>query len=97
MKGGASDAELAALGMLREDVAAAEAIDVWPENWNVVLVFLALMTQWRIGFAGVTGLDYSALVAVMEINEVPRADRRQMFADIRVMEAAALEVLRSKQ
>lgn len=31
-----------------------------PENWDVVLAFLAVQTQWRVGPGGYVGLDYPA-------------------------------------
>lgn len=41
-----------------------------------------------------TGLDYTALFALMEVQGI--ADRREVFADIQVMEAAALKAMRKK-
>lgn len=55
-------------------------------------VFLALRTQWRIGMAGPTGLDYAVLPAVLRLEGVAAKDRAQMFEDLRVMEAAALKL-----
>lgn len=49
-----------------------------------------MRTQWRVGVAGATGLDYLALFALMDFHEVPRVERRQMLDDIQTMEAAAL-------
>ena len=39
---------------------------------------------------GATGLDYPAVIALMDLYEVPQADRVQLMDDIRVMESAAL-------
>lgn len=57
-----------------------------------------MQTQWRMGGGGMgggvpTGLDYQALHAVMALMEVPEADRVQVFADVRVMEGAALDAM----
>lgn len=71
-----------------------EAFGIWPENLPAVTVFIAMGTQWRIGVAGVTGLDYTALPVVMEMMEV--SDKKSVFQDIVVMESAALGELRKK-
>jgi len=65
---------------------------VWPENEVSFLVFGALQTQWRIGMNGPTGLDYAALPVVLKLHEVAPDKRRQVFDDVRVMEAEALKV-----
>lgn len=65
---------------------------VWPENWDVLRVFLAMATQWRFaGMAGVpSGLDYAALPSVLRFLRL-RPDEA-LFERLRVMEAEALEV-----
>lgn len=40
---------------------------------------------------GPTGLDYGAVLPVLELLEIPVADRRTVFAKLRLMEYAALE------
>jgi hypothetical protein len=59
-----------------------------------VHVFVAASTQWRVGVAGPTGLDYGALAEVMRMMAVPRRDWFDVFDGIRIMESAALEVMR---
>lgn len=58
--------------------------------------FLALQTQWRVIVGGASvvrqGLDYASIQPVMEMLRVPAPKRRALFADLRVMEAAALAV-----
>jgi hypothetical protein len=50
-------------------------------------------TQWRVsaGMNGMiwTALDYNALPIVEARLNVPRADRGELFASLRIMEAAA--------
>lgn len=65
----------------------------WPENRPATLVFLALRTQWRTGMNGPTGLDYSALPEVWRRCKVPPAERDDAFADLQVMEHAALAAM----
>ncbi len=70
-----------------------EPVEVWPASVPAVNVFLALSTQWRMGFNGFIGLDYGVVPAVMRLCGVPHADRREMFEDLRVMEDAAMLVM----
>lgn len=49
-----------------------------------------MRTQWRIGFAGPTGLDYSVLPTLFQIHDVKKAKRRQVFDDVRAMEIEVL-------
>ena len=65
-------------------------VEVWPEIVSVVNVFIAMDTQWRVGMNGATGLDYTALPVVLRMTEIPRKKWPDAFADIRVMERAAL-------
>lgn len=70
---------------------------IWPDNLPSVNVFIAMSTQWRTGMAGATGLDYGALPAVLRLTAVPRAQWPEVFESIRVLEDAALEVMRRKR
>lgn len=77
---------------------------MWPENWRAVRIFLAMGTQWNL-IAGPSalmwvGLRYEVLDAVeSRMSSAPGAadpDRETVFAQLRAMERAALEVLRSR-
>lgn len=52
-----------------------------------------MQTQWeRNGMTGrYTGMRYVSLPVVMRFSGVPKAARRQVFDDIRIMESAVLE------
>ena len=67
------------------------AVEVWEANEQTLDVFLALQTQWRVGMAGPTGLDYNAIPLVMRAYRISRADWPEIFDGIRLMERAALE------
>ncbi len=83
--------------MRPEDFPAEDAsLALWPDNVVPVSVFLTLGTQWRVGLSGPTGLDYNVLPTVLRLNAVPRKDWPDIFADLRVLEAAALETMRKK-
>lgn len=68
-----------------------ETVDVWPENWPACALFIDLSTQWRTGMAGATGLDYAVLFDLLDRRGYTGAAWEEMFADIRVLEEAALE------
>jgi hypothetical protein len=78
------------LGLTAADFPKIE-VGVWPENWPALTVFDAMSTQWRMGPAGPTGLDYGPLPWVMDTRGIPKKDRASVFDDVRVMELAALE------
>jgi hypothetical protein len=56
-------------------------------------VFVRCGTQWRIGPAGASGLDYAALPFVMRACGIPRSEWSDVFEDLRVLEVAALNQL----
>ena len=86
---------MAAAGLTLEDLAAGP-VELWPENVQAYELFCSMDTQWRIGMAGPTGLDYAALPMALRMIGTARADWQQLMADIRVMESAALQAMRSK-
>lgn len=51
-----------------------------------------MQTQWRVGMAGATGLDYAGVRALFDEEGLAGDERREVFAGIRAAEAAALEV-----
>lgn len=67
---------------------------VWPLHFSVLNVFSSLSTQWRVGANGPSGIDYSVLPVVMDLHNIHQQDRAQLFADLQVMESAALEQMR---
>jgi hypothetical protein len=70
--------------------------EVWPENWPAWQLFCRLSTQWRIAMNGPTGLDYQPLMRLLDLEDLSPADWQDRFDDVRVLEAAALEQMRSK-
>lgn len=75
-----------------------QTVDVWPENHDAYFAFCACSTQWRTGMAGATGLDYIAVLAVIDrmFRERSDGERDAVFADVRVIELAALEKMSEK-
>ncbi len=68
-------------------------VDIMPSAWTSLSAFLACQTQWRVavGMSAMLwlGLDYTAVKLVLDDMDAPRGT----FADLRLMEAAALPVL----
>jgi len=56
-----------------------------------------MMTQWRFGAAGPTGLDYTALPIVMDMRQVEKTAWSEIFDDVRIMERAALKAMRGRR
>ncbi len=70
---------------------AAAAVEVWAENMPIISVFSAMQTQWRMGYGGPVGLDYSVLPLVMRAVGVSRASLSEVFDGVQTMELAALD------
>ena len=92
------------MGVPEDDIRASRGdrkpCEVWPENWTSVEVWnVVASSQWMV-IAGAervvpAGLRYEAVVPVMvDVFGVPAPERRQVLADIGVMERAALAEMR---
>ena len=66
-------------------------VEVWPENHAAFGLFHDLTTQWRVGMNGYTGLDYTAVYPLLGRRAKSRQEWDELFADLRVMELAALK------
>lgn len=91
------DAEaLAALGLMPEDFADDETVEVWPDAWEAFLLFQRVATQWRAGAVGAIGLDYNVLFRLMDRQGLDGDDWDDMLDDIQTMEHAALVAMRAE-
>lgn len=68
-----------------------EHFEVWPENWDAVQAFLGVQTQWAVGFAGPTGLDYTRVRAGLEMAGITVT--QDLFSRLRIIEGGALKAL----
>ena len=76
-----------------------EAVDfeVWDENWDVVMMFLRMQTQWNVTMGGYVGLKYEVLLGAGGLMSLYDVDNpRGLLEDIQVMEATALAELNKK-
>lgn len=65
---------------------------LWPCNVQAWQCWCDLQTQWRVGVAGATGLDYAGVRAYLDEEGLAGDSRRDVVAGIRAAERAALEV-----
>ena len=82
------DEDAEAFGVIIEAPQESADFEVWPENWDAVVMWSRIQTQWRTSMSGVIGLDYSALAWLFKMYEVK--DPRALLEDLQVMEGAAL-------
>ena len=68
-----------------------EHCEVWDENWDIVMMFLRMQTQWNVVMGGFTGLKYEVLRWLCDLYSVE--DPRAMLEGIQVMESVALQEL----
>lgn len=90
-----------ALGASEEQIAAAqlEAVkrdfEVWEENWEAVMMFLRMQTQWNVSMNGLVGLNYQALETLIRLYHVK--EPVELFERVQVIERAALVKMNSKR
>lgn len=64
-----------------------------PENRTVLDMWLTIQTQWVVSTGGAVGLNYQSLESAMRMSQVPTADQPQLFADLRIIERAAMNAM----
>lgn len=74
-----------------------DPIEVWPDNWDSLLLFTSLQTQWSlaVGMGGSAriGLRYEAVYPLLD--RITRGDSDEwdrLFAELRHMESAVLSL-----
>jgi hypothetical protein len=83
---------LAALGLLtRRPDEGAGVVYLWPSNVAAWSAFMGVQTQWRIGMAGATGLDYAGVRADL-LTRMDEAQLREVWSGIQACERAVLGV-----
>ena len=85
------------LGLSPEDYDQDNTAYVWPCNVDVVNLFIEMGTQWRVDSGRPYGLDYNLVYDEIYRMGLDAEAARQMKADIRVLEDAALEQMRKDQ
>lgn len=85
-------AEMRSLGLSAEHYRE-PVVDVWPECWLAMDVFIRYASQWRMGFGGPVGLDYGVIHHALDRLDLSQADYDETLDQIRVIESEALEQL----
>ena len=74
-----------------------EHFEVWEENWDAVMMFLRMQTQWSVSMAGYVGLKYEVLLGSGGLFDLYNVkDRRDVLERLQILEAAALSELRKR-
>ena len=99
--GGVDPQDVAAkMGLPSDLIADAEGVadqEVYPDVWPALDMLIDMQTQWRVGAAGATGMDYTALETLMRVKRVKTADRADLLGDVRRMESAVLGLWREQR
>ena len=70
-----------------------DEFELYPENIEAWQVFNACATQWRIGMAGATGLDYAALESVLRLQRIKTKHHPDVFWRVQRIERGALNAM----
>ena len=61
------------------------------ENWEIVMMFLRMTTQWDCSFGGMIGLKYEVLLLAGGLFDLYNIENREeMFEGLQLMESVAL-------
>jgi len=88
---GASPEQLAAV---KQD-SVEQSCEIWEENWEIVLMFIRMSTQWNVSMSGMTGMSYPSLEWLCKLYSVK--DPVAVFEGVQVMEMAALACMNSRR
>lgn len=74
----------------------ATSTEVWPENVRAFNLFQGLGSQWHIGMAGATGLNYQTAYSRMDRMGLSPEEYARLDHELQIMEAAALTAMLAK-
>ena len=72
--------------------------EVYEDNWDAVMIFCNMQTQWSTSFGGFVGLRYEVLLmqgGMFDLYNI--TDRRKILEELQIMEAAALKELNKEK
>jgi len=72
-----------------------EDFEVWDENWEAMMMFLRMQTQWNVSMNGLVGLNYQALETLIRLYKIE--EPLELFERVQVIERAALVKMNSKR
>ena len=72
--------------------------EVYEDNWDAVMIFCNMQTQWSTSFGGFVGLRYEVLLmqgGMFDLYNI--TDRRKILEELQIMEATALKELNKEK
>ncbi len=68
------------------------------ENWDIVMMFLRMNTQWSMSFGGVVGLKYEVLLLAGGLFDLYNVENRlEMLEGLQLMESVALREINKEK
>ena len=75
-----------------------DEFEVWDCNWETVIMFLQMQTQWTVSMAGYVGLKYEVLLVAGGLFDLYNIeDRLDVLEGLQTMEVAALKEFSKKE
>ncbi len=72
--------------------------EVFEDNWEIVMMFLRIQTQWDMSFGGVVGLKYEVLLLAGGLFDLYNVENRQeMLEGLQLMESVALREINKEK
>ena len=69
-----------------------DEFEVWDCNWETVLVFIKMQTQWQVSMSGYVGLKYEVLLMAGGLFDLYNIENRfDVLEGLQLMEVAALK------
>ena len=72
--------------------------EVYEDNWDAVMIFCNMQTQWSTSFGGFVGLKYEVLLmqgGMFDLYNI--TDRRKILEELQIMEHTALKELNKEK
>lgn len=71
--------------------------ELWDENQAAFHLFQQCQTQWNVGMAGITGMNYTAVQSVMFMTAIPRKKQPTLFEEFRFIESGFLTAISERR
>ena len=75
-----------------------DEFEVWDCNWETIIMFLQMQTQWTVSMAGYVGLKYEVLLVAGGLFDLYNIKARtEVLEGLQIMETAALKEFSKKE
>ena len=75
-----------------------DEFEIWECNWETVMMFLYMQTQWEVSMSGYVGLKYEVLLVAGGLFDLYNIeDRIDVLEGLQTMEVAALKEFSKKE